>query len=214
MDRAVYQFFTADHSGAIRTMNETSDALRLGREIAVGGAAPGRPRARRTWSASSRRSACASRRASPTCTGPASSTSGSRRSTRSSSASRSTCASSCARTSRTGKSSSNDRSSFAPASRCRRSPPSNPHAEPGRYRVQLIDDAAGTAIDVARGSSSTARSTCSAANERRLLYVNQNEFNVYQALVACRGATRCCRTGRRRRSRLTSSPTRPRCCRR
>jgi predicted esterase len=33
MDRAAYQFFTADHSGAIRTMNELADALRLGREI-------------------------------------------------------------------------------------------------------------------------------------------------------------------------------------
>ena len=35
MDRAAYQFFTADHSGAIRTMNELADALRLGRDIAV-----------------------------------------------------------------------------------------------------------------------------------------------------------------------------------
>jgi len=35
MDRAVYQFFTADHSGAIRTMNELADSLRLGREIVV-----------------------------------------------------------------------------------------------------------------------------------------------------------------------------------
>src|SRR5687768_13321531 len=35
MDRAVYQFFTADHSGAIRTMNEVADALRLGQPIDV-----------------------------------------------------------------------------------------------------------------------------------------------------------------------------------
>ena len=35
MDRAVYQFFTADHSGAIRTMNEVADALRLRRAIEV-----------------------------------------------------------------------------------------------------------------------------------------------------------------------------------
>ena len=191
MDRAVYQFFTADHSGAIRTMNEVADALRLGRAIDADEnqqpqqrqQAPARPpdvvsavRSIRVRVAprvaNVHRPSIFNVRLSALYPIEIPEPIDLRLVVR--------------------EDAPGGKVVFEQPLQLRAGAPlpsisaKQPAAAPGRYRVLLVD-AAGTAIDVARWFVvDRSLDVQRAANERRLFEVNQGEFKLFQALVACR----------------------------